>query len=132
MTLNDPIVRPGNGAPTQEMTMTETNPEVIEGKKRPVEKLDMSRPVAILLHQTESRNNIEVLAARDDEDAGALMRRAYEVAAEAALRLERPVAVFGPQVAVKIPPAVIHAGDMPLRLGKPPKSHTRDMPDAAE
>lgn len=82
--------------------------------KRDVEKIDFSKPFAIIFSQTAARNHFELISGHD------CMAKAQQQAAFIALNQERPVAIFGPQIAVKIPPAEPQADDMELSFQNPP------------
>lgn len=87
-----------------------------EASKRTVQQVDMAKPFAILLHQTESRNNWSNVVAEDGETVAELMARVDTMAAELAIQYGRPVAVFGPQSKVKIPPTKPVADEIELKF----------------
>lgn len=72
-------------------------------------KLDLTKPIAILLHQTDGGYVTQVLTS---DDPAALMRLAGTTADEMAIRLKRQVAVFSPQSSVVAPPTA--AATVPL------------------
>ncbi len=84
---------------------TETKPAPV---KRVVDQIDFTKPFAVLVHQTDARNNIEIIEGHD------CVEIAKEKAAELAISKGRHIAVFGPQIAVKAPPAKPTADDVPL------------------
>jgi len=77
-------------------------------EKRAVEKIDFTKPFALLIYQTASRNNIVPVTGPD------CLAEAEKMAAGLALQQGHTVAVFGPQCKVKIPPAEPSADDLPL------------------
>lgn len=70
--------------------------------------IDMTQPVFIVFHQTETRNNIEVFRGPDAE-ANAKAR-----ASQKAVRTKAKVAVLGPQCAVYEPPKPSKAKEVQL------------------
>ena len=70
--------------------------------------IDMTKPVFIVFHQTETRNNIEVFQGPDAE-ANAKAR-----ASQKAVRTKAKVAVLGPQRAVYEPPEPSKAKEVKL------------------
>lgn len=98
--------------PTEgETTTPEPGPDA---KKRSVEKIDFTKPVAVILYQTESRNNFLTVTEADCENGRTPVEQAQVVAAGLALNQGHTVAVFGPQTAVKVPPKEPQADDMEL------------------
>lgn len=87
---------------------TDDNTPAPDGIKRAVAKIDFTKPFAVIVHQTETRNNFEIIEGDD------CMTVAAEKAAVIAMNQMRPVAVFGPQVKVKVPPVKPMADDLPL------------------
>lgn len=79
-------------------------------KPKGIEKLDFTKPIAITLHQTEARNHFEIF---NSDDA---VEDAKKHASAMALNQDRTVAVFGPQVAVKVPPKEPQADDLELNF----------------
>ncbi len=72
-------------------------------------RIDFTKPCALVLDQTDSRNNLLTFQA---DTVAEVMQKANEAASEIAMKTGRPCGVFGPQAAVKLPPA--KAVDMPL------------------
>lgn len=70
--------------------------------------VDMTQPVFIVFHQTETRNQIEVFQGPDAE-ANAKAR-----ASQKAVRTKARVAVFGPQRSVYEPPEPSKAKEVQL------------------
>ncbi len=82
--------------------------------KRHVDKINFAVPVAVILYQTESRNNFVTVTEAECEKGRSVLEQAKVMAAGLALNQGHTVAVFGPQVAVKIPPKDPIADDMEL------------------
>jgi hypothetical protein len=87
-----------------------TPPEPTEGddKENSFAVIDMTKPVFVVFHQTETRNNIEVFQGPDAE-ANAKAR-----ASQKAVRTKAKVAVFGPQKCVFEPPEPSKAKEVQL------------------
>lgn len=87
--------------------------------KRTVDPIDFTKPVAIILFQTDTRNNVQVITPADCEGGETPVERAEKMAAGMALNNDRTVAVFGPQLKVKIPPKEPQADDLDLSFDEP-------------
>ena len=81
-------------------------------KTKDVEQIDFSKPFWITIHQSRKKTNVRHFQGENAEP------RALAYASERASSLNRPVAVMGPQVSVKIKPPVATAADMPLAFAK--------------
>lgn len=77
-----------------------TTPEP-ENKRDPVKPIDFSKPVAVLVRQTPTRNVFTVITGDTPE---AVLISANETAAKMALDLGATVGVFGPQRTAYVPP----------------------------
>ena len=99
--------------------MSKTDQKTQDEKKpdpRTVEQIDFTKPFAVLIHQTPSRNNFEIVTQADCKDDETPLQKAAKIAAAMALNHGRTVAVFGPQAMVKIPPKEPQADDLDLNF----------------
>lgn len=69
-------------------------PDTKEAK--PLDPIKWEEQVFVVIDQTEKKRFVETFSSA---------LQAHTFASERAVRLGRPVAVFGPQLAVKVPPA---------------------------
>ena len=92
------------------MTKDTETADAKPAEPRRVEKIDFTKPFAVIFHQTESRNHFEIVTGKD------CVAEAEKIAAGMALNQGRTVAVFGPQAKVKVPPAEPQADDLELNF----------------
>ena len=85
--------------------------EPTEAPAKPVTKIDFTKPFAVVVDQTESRTNTQIITGDSVAD---VVAKAEAEAARIALSTGRPAAVFGPQRAVKSAPVV--AADLALEF----------------
>lgn len=71
-------------------------------------QVDITKPVYLVFHQTETRNNIEVLQGLDAE------AEAKARARQKAVRAKATVCVFGPQLSAYAPPKPSTAEEVQL------------------
>lgn len=73
-----------------------------------VNKVKFEEPIWLTYDQSDTTNVFKTFQGPNAE------QEARDWASDKAERLKRPVAVFGPQEAVKVPPKRVTADDMPL------------------
>lgn len=83
--------------------------DATEAPAKAVARIDFTKPFAVVVDQTESRTNTQIITGDSVAD---VLDKATAEAARIAISTGRPAAVFGPQASVKTAPVI--AADLAL------------------